>query len=198
MSTLAVPSILDRVAAEESSAFEECMDRFGGLVWSIARRLSSSREDAEDAVQEVFLDVWKNADRFDARQGSETTFIVMIGRRRCIDRMRKRGRQINTAPLETGFEVAETEDLGFDEVIRNDEVEHVSQFLTSLKPEQQRILELSVYEGMSHSEISEELGLPLGTVKTHLRRGLIEVRRRVASRRATQRRWGGRPLEGVA
>src|SRR5436190_14026687 len=83
--------LLGRVAAGDEAAVRECLARYGGLVWSIARRFEPS--DAEDAVQEIFLDLWKSAARFDRAVASETAFVAMIARRRLIDRRRTRGRR---------------------------------------------------------------------------------------------------------
>ena len=82
-------SILARVASGDANAVRECIDEFGGLVWAIARRMARTRADAEDAVQEIFIDVWKSAGRFDPAQGSEKVFVSTIARRRLIDRLRR-------------------------------------------------------------------------------------------------------------
>jgi RNA polymerase sigma-70 factor (ECF subfamily) len=82
-------AILKRIAAGDKTAVQDCLDSYGGLVWSLARRMSPNTNEAEDAVQEIFIDVWKNAARFDESQSSETTFVAMIARRRLIDRLRK-------------------------------------------------------------------------------------------------------------
>ena len=83
-------TILQRIAAGDAAAVDDCLRQYGGLVWSLARRFSHDHAESEDAVQEVFLDVWKSAARFDEAMGSEATFITMIARRRLIDRRRKR------------------------------------------------------------------------------------------------------------
>ncbi|MCA8959146.1 MAG: sigma-70 family RNA polymerase sigma factor, partial [Planctomycetes bacterium] len=182
-------TILGRMAAGDRAALGDCMDRYGALVWSVARRLSPTREDAEDAVQEIFLDVWKNADRYDAELGSESTFVATIGRRRCIDRLRKKGRQVPVTSIDTEMiEPAEPSDRSLAQVVVDDEIEFVRSKISSLKPDQQRVLALSVYGGLSHSEIAERLSVPLGTVKTHLRRGLLEVRRLLQVHRASRSR----------
>ena len=92
--------VLKRIAAGERAAVDECLKKYGGLVWSLARRMLRNQDDAEDAVQEIFVDVWKNAGRFDEAQASETTFIAMIARRRIIDRIRTSTRRIAADPLD--------------------------------------------------------------------------------------------------
>ena len=165
--------LLQRVAAGEQAAVAACLDQFGGLVWSLARRLSPNEADAEDAVQEIFVEIWRFADRFDPSKASETTFVAMLARRRLIDRLRKHGRQ----PIEEAYEdhlehapsAEESAGLGND-------VARVAQALEGMKPEQREAIRMSAWLGMSHSAIAEEMDLPLGTVKSHIRRGLIALR----------------------
>jgi RNA polymerase sigma-70 factor (ECF subfamily) len=174
MSETMSPSLLQRVAHGDSAAVDEVVSRYGGLVWSIAKRFSSSNDDAEDAVQEAFIDIWKHADRFDPALGSETTFIATLSRRRCIDRLRAQGRRPKTEAL-PAIEVASSEDP-FAAIIVADEAAHVARHLATLRPEQRQVLELAVYHGWSHRMIADQLALPLGTVKTHVRRALIKIR----------------------
>lgn len=166
-------TLLGRVAAGEAAAVNECLDRFGGLVWSVALRLLGDRAEAEDAVQEIFVDLWKSAGRYNPRLGSEATFVTVLARRRLIDRRRKSQRSPDVAPLPEA--VAGACDAG-DAVEVRDEAERAVRALRELRPEQQRVLELSIFSGLTHEEIAQETGLPLGTVKTHARRGLIRVR----------------------
>ena len=94
----AVPlTILQRVARADAAAVDECLNAYGGLVWSLARRLCRKHEDAEDAVQEIFVEIWRKAEKFDPDVASESTYITMIARRRLIDRFRRRSREPNTA-----------------------------------------------------------------------------------------------------
>ena len=94
-----IESTLQRIAAGDGASVQECLDRYGGLVWSIARRLAPTAQDAEDAVQEIFLDVWRNAGRFDPEIGSEATFIATIARRRLLDQRRRASRRLDPEPL---------------------------------------------------------------------------------------------------
>jgi len=162
--------LLTRVAAGDAGAVRECLERFGGLVWAIARRFEPS--DAEDAVQEIFLDLWRSAGRYDPAQGSEATFIATITRRRLIDRRRTRHRrpqateQIQDHPMEAPGTAADT----------SAEAGKAAKALGQLRPEQRQVLVLATAHGMSHGEIAAHTGMPLGTVKAHVRRGLIQIR----------------------
>lgn len=186
--------LLPRIAAGDERAIRECIDRYGGLVWSLARRLLYAQGEVDDAVQEVFVELWRNAYRYDATVASETAFVAMIARRRLIDRRRKLDRRPDRGVMPAS--VAEEPAHGASpEVV--EEAAVASKALEQLSPEQQRCLRLSIYEGLSHEKISESTGLPLGTVKTHVRRGLIRVRELLSSPRAELKPTGG-PANGVA
>jgi RNA polymerase sigma-70 factor, ECF subfamily len=167
-------AILKRIASGDKAAVQDCLSTYGGLIWSLARKLSINIDDAEDAVQEIFIDVWKNAERFDPLLASETTFIAMIARRRLIDRIRHTNRRIATDSIEDMV----TEPANrFDESMQTTvEAREAVRALQTLRPEQQQVLKLSIIQGLSHQEISTATGMPLGTVKTHARRGLTLVR----------------------
>ncbi len=167
-------TILNRIASGDKSAVQECLKTFGGLVWSLARRMCPNTDDAEDAVQEIFIDIWKNAQRFDASQASETTFVAMIARRRLIDRLRKISRQPNVDSFEDILvEPSENTDKHIQLSV---EAKEAAGAMKDLRPEQRQILQLSIIQGFSHQEIADALDMPLGTVKTHARRGLIQIR----------------------
>lgn len=164
---------LERVAAGDPGALDECLEKYRGLVWSLARRSVPNLADAEDAVQEVFIDVWRYADRFNPELGSEANYIGMIARRRLIDRHRKRRRQPDTTTMPETLDVPAREEDNLAE--RADEGRRAKQSLERLRPQERQVIELFVH-GMSHSEIAESTKLPLGTVKTHARRGLARLR----------------------
>lgn len=168
-------SILERIAAGDRGAVSECLDRYGDLVWSLARRYLRNAADAEDAVQDIFIDVWGSSARYDRNIASEVAFISTIARRRLIDRIRQADRRPVTDSiddednsfLEPGVPATAEEDT---------EVTIVQRVMSAMDPEHQKVLAMSLYEGYSHSEIAERLSLPLGTVKTRVRRGLIHIR----------------------
>lgn len=169
--------ILQRVANGERTAVQECLSKYGGLVWSIARKMLRNSDEAEDAVQEIFVDVWKNADRFDESRSSETTYIAMIARRRLIDKIRYSTRRISADSLDDVL--LEPFTRADKEMQMSVEAQEAAEAMRELRPEQQQVLRLSIIQGMSHQEISEATGMPLGTVKTHARRGILQVRERL-------------------
>ena len=172
-------SILERIAQGDQGAVPECIDTYGGLVWSLARRFLRNSADAEDAVQDIFIDLWNSAARFDPVLASESTFVSTIARRRLIDRLRQQTRRPGMDSLDDE-EVGETRLPSVDAPMEAEaDVALVERILADMEPENRQILSLSLYEGYSHSEIAEQMSLPLGTVKTRIRRGLIGIRERL-------------------
>lgn len=167
-------TLLQRIAAGDPQAVEECLQQYSGLVWSLARRFAPRYADAQDAVQEIFLDVWRSASRFDPQAASETTFIATIAKRRLIDRHRRRTRDIGGIPLDEATLPASAELP--DRVERDDEAARVRLSLRRLSTDERHVLELAYIEGLSQRQIAEATHLPLGTVKTHARRGLMRLR----------------------
>ena len=183
-------SILQRVADGDAAAVDECLDKYGGLVWSLARRLCPRHEDAEDAVQEIFVEIWRNAAKFDPGIASEATYITVVARRRLIDRDRRRGRDLDTTSLNEEVLVADAEQVNQTEI--SEEVARAREYMQQLRPEERQVLELSINHGLSQSQIAETTSLPLGTVKTHARRGLIRLRELLGVEPAASAKGGGR------
>ena len=168
-----IPSILQQVAANDQSAMDECLNRYGGLVWALVKRRCPLQADAEDVVQEVFMDIWKNAHRYDPSIAEEPTFIAMITRRRLIDRSRRQQRLVDTAPLTEVPEPA-SDDLPNVEV--NDKAARIREIMQQLSDDERRVIELAIDRGMSQSQIAEHIKMSLGTVKSHARRGMLRLR----------------------
>lgn len=171
------PPVLGRVAAGDAAATRECLSRYGNLVWSIARRFEAA--DAEDAVQEIFLDLWKSAARFDPAIASEPAFVAMLARRRLIDRRRMRMRRPTADQPLAGDSSDGMLALDPNPTTSADtcaEAKQAARALDQLRPEQRQVLVLSTVQGLSHGEIAERTGMPLGTVKAHARRGLLSIR----------------------
>lgn len=166
--------ILAEVARGADGAMERCIDFYGGLVWSIARRHVNDSSLVEDVVQEIFMDLWKSAGRYDPKLAVETTFIGTLARRRAIDAVRRRSRQPATEPL-PDFDSLDHAATEPDPSMRC-EREDVRTALTDLPDQTRELFALHFDEGLTHPEIADKTGLPLGTIKTQLRRGLIQVR----------------------
>ena len=169
--------LLPAVAAGDDAAVRQVVARYGALVWSLARRWSP--DDAEDAVQEIFIDVWRTASRYDASRTTEAGWVAMIARRRLIDRARKRERLPALESLPDDLNVASESERDLDREWRAEQARAV---LRELPPAQRRMLELSLVHGKTHDEIARETETPLGTVKSHIRRGLQRARDLLAAR----------------
>jgi RNA polymerase sigma factor (sigma-70 family) len=167
------PLLLPRIAAGDERAVSECVARYGPLVWSLARRWAGHAGDAEDAVQEIFIDLWRTAGRYDASRMTEAGWVAMLARRRLIDRARRRERQPVLESMPEGFDVASESERDLDREWRAEQARAV---LRELPPAQRRMLELSLVHGRTHDEIARETATPLGTVKSHIRRGLQRAR----------------------
>ncbi len=168
--------MLPRVARGDRKAVEECLDRYGGLVWAMALRWSQNQSDAEDTVQDIFIELWRTSDRFDPEKGTEVTFIATIARRRLIDRRRKRLREAARIAPAGDHDIEQmpgTQHLALEGA---GEASMARKALDQLPPDRRRVLQLSIYEGLTHEQISQKTGIPIGTVKSHVRRGLKTVR----------------------
>ena len=167
-------SILARIAAGEDGSFELLIEKYGNLVWSIGKKFLYRQSDVEDAVQEVFIAIWKSANKFDANKAKEITFVSMIARRRFIDHLRKISKHKNLESIDDDNRGHQL----YKESILNEstDLQLIKNAIKSLDIDDQELLNLSIYQGYSHSEISKLLNVPLGTVKTRIRRNLIKLK----------------------
>ena len=163
------PTLIQRIAIGDPDAVADCIDQYSGLVWSLARRFLPNEADAEEAVQEIFLELWEKADRFDPGIAAEVTFVSMISRRRLIDRRRKLEREPPSQPLDESFDSLPMDAQGILEA--SAEMKRVVSVIKTLKPEQQEVINMASWLGMSHGAIAEQTGIPLGTVKSYVVRG---------------------------
>jgi RNA polymerase sigma-70 factor (ECF subfamily) len=170
-------TLLSQVAAGDPAAVRECISEYGPLVWSIARRFAPSAGDAEDAVQEIFLELWKHAGRYDPALGSEAAFVTVVARRRMIERLRKAERRPQLRPAPDSFT-----DLDGSIAERCPEVTIAAGVLATLDPRQRRVLSLAVGQGMTYAELAEATTMPLEQVKSLVRRALVAVRKRLLTR----------------
>ncbi len=165
-------ALLPRIAAGDSAAVEQFVKRYERVIWWMARQYAF--RDPEDAVQDVFLALWKSAPRYDSSKAKESTFVGMLARRKLIDRYRKTTRRLPTQDIETAPEASFSQESSAE---TDAEAALASRIMRrELRPEQRSVIELSIFEGLSHREISTRTGMPIGTVKTHIRRGLMQLR----------------------
>ena len=166
--------MLQRIAAGDRAAVRSCMDAYGGLVWSLALRMSPTRQDAEDAVQEIFVNLVSSAARFDPNQASEATFVAMIARRRLIDRRRSAERR--REELRPMVDLEKEPSTDHERMIHTLEAQAAARAIDRLPEDRRRVLRLAILDGLTHAQIARTTNLPLGTVKSHVRRGLEAVR----------------------
>ncbi len=161
----------------DAKAFEVVFDRHGDAAFSLAYRMCGRRGIAEDVVQEAFLSLWRSAARYDRTRGSVRSWVLGVVRNRAIDLFRRdvvrAGRDVTAE--ETIERLASAEDIAGDAERRHD-AQRVRTALADLPPDQRQVIELAYFGGFSHSQISEMLQLPSGTVKGRMRLGLTKLR----------------------
>ena len=164
--------LLQFVREGDQDAMAEIFDRYSRAVYSVALRILKDAGHAEDVMQEIFFQVWRNSDSFVQGRGTLGAWLVVVARNRSIDLLRRRKPtdSVDDVVLASSFNLAS-------EAEHNAMIEKVQKVLRDLPAEQQRSMELAFFEGLSHSEIAEKTGDPLGTVKTRIRLALITVRK---------------------
>jgi len=167
--------LVARIRAGDQPAMSELYDRYGKVVYAVALRVLQEATAAEDVLQDVFLQLWRNPDAFDASRGSLAAWLAVISRHRAIDRLRKRRPEVDIEDCV----IAGGPDLS-DEAERSLVVEKVRVVLAEMNPDQRRALELAYFQGLTHTEIAEKTGEPLGTIKTRIRTGLQLLRTKFA------------------
>jgi RNA polymerase sigma factor (sigma-70 family) len=159
----------------DEHALRLAYDRYGGAVLHLALRTLGNRADAEDVTQATFVAAWQGRETFDPDRGGMLGWLLGIARRKVVDRLRSAGREARVTEtiraLPEPAAATETPDRVLDRLVVADE-------LAQLPAEQRRTLELAFYDDLTHPQISAVTGLPLGTVKSHIRRGMANLRRR--------------------
>lgn len=160
-----------RFGSDDPAVLRAAFDTFGGSVYAFGRRVLPTNEDAEDLVQQVFVAAWRSRARYDPERAGLLTWLLGIARYRAMDRLRgiQREQRVPPTDAEPGV-TADATALAADRLL-------VREALDWLRPEQQNVLELAFYHDLTHRQIADKLGVPLGTVKSHARRGLLRLRR---------------------
>ncbi len=181
-------SILERLASGDESAAEECIFRYGGLIWRLSKRyLNVAQSEVEDAVQDIFVEVWLHANRYHPEKGSEAAFIATIAHRRLSDRQRRlSARRRSTSGYAKDLQSLANQGRAYrEERLRSQSSSRVHELLEAgfheLPEVERNALWLAVYKGLSHREISEATDAPVGTVKSRLRRAMSRLSVKVKS-----------------
>lgn len=173
---LDVDDLLLGVASGDQSAFSDLYDRVAPRVFGVVRRQLIDHAQSEEVTQEVFLEIWQSARRFEPNKGAATTWILTMAKRRAIDRIRS-AQAARDRDTRVGIRDFENE---YDNVSEAAEItverKRVGQAMRQLPDAQREAIALAYDGGLSHSEIAERLGVPIGTVKTRLRDGMIRLR----------------------
>ena len=167
--------LLHAVARSDEAALAALYDRYRLILFGLLVRILSSREESEDVLQEVFLQVWRRAGDFDEERGRPFTWLVTLARSRAIDRLRvlaSRQRLADSAAQEVTGEASDA----VADTLHAEQREIVARALATLPEDQRRTLKLAYFEGLTQSEIATQLGTPLGTVKTRMRTGMMKLR----------------------
>jgi RNA polymerase sigma-70 factor, ECF subfamily len=182
------PDLIRKVAQKDKNAFGSLYDRYSQLALNLAWRILSERQEAEDVVQEAFLQIWREAVSYNPKRGTVSTWITTITRSRAIDKLRSRKARRIYDPANEDFQEM-TERLPDKGILRDglDNRLLVRKAFGSLSVEQRVAIEMAYYEGMSQTEIADALREPLGTIKTRIRSGLSRLKEMLGSRSGNQR-----------
>ena len=168
--------ILAALRQGDTSALGIVYDRYGAIVYRLALRMLANPTEAEDLTQEVFLAFWRGVDKYSADRGTLLVFLLTITRSRALNRFKQQGSQQNLSNRVGTYLPTVNNNPGMESVTLTELRERMSSALAALPTTQKQVLEMGYYQGKSQSEIARELDLPLGTVKTRSRQGLLKLR----------------------
>lgn len=167
--------MLHQIAGGDEVALAALYDRYKTILFSLILRILHSQSEAEDILQDVFIQVWKKAGDFDETRGRPFTWLVTLARSRAIDRLRQLNSRERTATEASRATTEEWTDA-VEDAIKAEQSAVVREALAEIPEEQRRTLLLAYFEGLTQTEIADKLNTPLGTVKTRMRSGLIKLR----------------------
>jgi RNA polymerase sigma-70 factor (ECF subfamily) len=169
--------LMTRVAADEEAAIVELYDRFGSLVYRMAYQSMPTRADAEDAVQEVFVRLWRTAGRYDPKRAALVTWVMLLARRHMVDRLRRMKARVKPAALDEGWSLPASP-VGEDRrgMEQDERFAAVMKKIERLPELQQTVVKRAYLNGQTLKQIGAELNIPLGTIKSALSRALVRLR----------------------
>jgi len=169
-----------RMAQGDHGALGQCYDAMGPIVFSLAVRMLRDRQAAEDVTQDIFVQVWRQAGNYDTSRGTPEAWMMMIARTRILDRLRSRSAGVVLKPVGDNLpDAPDASDWPDDLAITREDAVHVREALADLPGDQKQAVELAFFDGLTHVEISEKLNVPLGTIKTRIRLGLLKIKDRL-------------------
>jgi RNA polymerase sigma-70 factor (ECF subfamily) len=171
----ALSPLMPRIAAGDRSALRQLYDATSAKLFGVCLRILSDREEAEDVLQEVYVTVWRRADRFDAGRASVMTWVSTIARNRAIDRLRARGPLARAEPVE-GLEIADDQPGAEALLSAADDAGRLHACLSELDERTKSVIRTAFFEGVTYDALAQRMGAPLGTVKSWIRRGLAKLR----------------------
>ena len=171
--------LIERIVLKDQKALEKLYDLYSRIIYSIVLRIVKNQEDAEEILQNIFLQVWERADSFNGKKGTVYAWLITLARNKAIDKIRSKDFRNNTYTFTFDYEIEIFENkysgLEIDSMIAQERSEYVRKALLQIPKEQREIIEMAFFEGYTQIEISEKLNLPLGTVKTRSRQGMMKL-----------------------
>jgi len=164
--------LVGAIRAGDEQAMEQIYDRYSAIVYSVALRVLGDTAAAEDVLQEVFMQLWRSPDVFDASRGSLPGWLAVIARNRAIDSLRKRRPETDLTEVVVSVEPDLAGKADWSRAL-----EKIRIALGGMPAPQRSALEMAFFDGLTHTEIAEKTGEPLGTIKTRIRAGLVALRK---------------------
>jgi len=169
-------ALVTAIRSGDQAAMAELYDRYSSIVYAVALRVLQDTGAAEDVLQDIFMQLWRNPGAFDASRGNMAAWLAVITRHRAIDALRRRRPENDIADIVVSVEPDMASDAD-----RSRAMEKVRSALERMGNDQRSVLEMAYFEGLTHNEIAEKTGEPLGTIKTRIRAGLISLRKAFAA-----------------
>jgi len=170
-----LPDLMSRIAAGDRDALRQLYQATSAKLFGVCLRILSNRDESEDVLQEVFITVWRRADRFDGGRASVMTWLSTIARNRAIDRLRARGPMAYAEPVEE-MQIEDAAPRAEALLEAGQDQARLHRCLSELDPRTERVIRTAFFEGVTYDALAQRVGAPLGTVKSWVRRGLLKLK----------------------
>jgi len=178
-------SLLRKIGEGDRESFRELYQRFSGVLMAAAYKVLNDQTDAEDVLQDVFIQIWDKASLYDPRRGKPLTWALTLTRNKSIDRLRSAQRRYRLKDeVEKEYKAVDQKEEvdSVDQVYALEKGQMIRQAVASLSKDQQVAIELAFFKGLTQNEVAEKLGEPLGTIKARIRRGMIKLREMIGDK----------------